>query len=209
MKRKILVIDDKEYWRDEIKRVFKNQKDIDYEIYEASNMDEARQVLINNRFDMVVIDMRLEEIEEGLRAIEAHRRWNPSAVPIVFTAYPSLQNCVKAMRLGAWDYIDKNDAFREYKDEGGNPIPSIQVLLKSAKEGLEHRFSPEAGPNSLWLQDHLPDLIKHYGGKVIAFIDEEVVGVEESLDTLKEKVRRISIEKGKEPYYMWVPKEIL
>lgn len=205
---KVLVIDDIESWRSEVVRVLKHRKDIDCEIDEASSIDDGNKALDNDLFDVVVIDMHIsEETEGGLVLIESLRRWNPSAVPIVFTAYPSLQNCVRAMQHGAWDYIDKNDTLHEYKNEKGKQIPAVQVLLGSIIEGLDHRFSPEAGPNSLWLQDHLPDLSRQYGGKIVAFIEEKVVAAEDSVELLKGKIRETYLGQTKEPYFMRIPRD--
>lgn len=139
MKYNVLIIDDIQPIRAEIRRVLKQTeiKDVrEYEFYEASNIGEANEALLKDQFDVVIVDMKLEEGEEGMIAIENHRRWNPSAVIIVYTAYPTLQNCVKAVKWGAWNYIDKNDALKEYRDESGRKIPSIQILSKSVIEGV-------------------------------------------------------------------------
>ncbi len=211
MRYKILIIDDQEKWRKEIIKVFNTQNDFEYELFEASSKEEALQALKNSRFDVITIDMRFEikedkDSEGGLKILhflETLRHWNPSSVAVVFTAYPSFRNCVEAMRYGAWDYIDKNNTFIEYKDDNGRSIPSVQMLLRSVKEGLEHRFSSEAGPNSLWLQEHLPELVEKYSGKMVAFIGEEVIGAGDSKEELQNTINELDRKKA---YYMWIPK---
>jgi len=72
----------------------------------ASNSQSAARLLESARFDIVLLDLKLEE-EKGLDLVpEFLRRW-PQLSIIVFTAFASIESAVEAMRRGAADYIPK------------------------------------------------------------------------------------------------------
>ncbi len=63
-------------------------------------------------YDVVVTDLRMAP-PDGLGLLaEARRRWPRTAV-VLMTAYASLDTARKALRLGAYDYVDKEGEFRE------------------------------------------------------------------------------------------------
>ena len=59
-----------------------------------------------NRFDLLLSDIRMPEMD-GLEFLrQVHLRW-PDLPVILMTAYGSLETIMEALRLGAWDYISK------------------------------------------------------------------------------------------------------
>lgn len=67
---------------------------------------EALRLIGEATFDLVLTDLRLDDLD-GLQVIaETHRR-SPETVVIVLTGYASLESAVKALREGAYDYLLK------------------------------------------------------------------------------------------------------
>ena len=68
--------------------------------------DEAIRRIGQTTYDLVLTDLRLDDLD-GLQIVaEAHRR-APETIVIVLTGYASLESAVKALREGAYDYLLK------------------------------------------------------------------------------------------------------
>ena len=77
--------------------------------YEAvMTIDEpgARRLLRNGHFDLVLSDVRLPS-GDGISLLEWMRKENPDIPFIVMTGYASVPDAVKAIKLGAVDYLSK------------------------------------------------------------------------------------------------------
>lgn len=79
-----------------------------YEVEAVGSSQEALDVLRDRRFDVVLLDLRLEENgDEGLRVLKAIRwRW-PKTLVIILTAYASLDSALEAIREGVDGYLQK------------------------------------------------------------------------------------------------------
>src|SRR4051812_47006863 len=63
-------------------------------------------------FDAVVTDLRMAP-PDGLALLQqVKQRWTDVTV-VLMTAYASLETARKALKLGAYDYVDKEGGFRE------------------------------------------------------------------------------------------------
>lgn len=198
MEKQVLIIEDDEGMRKQLKRVFEVYEDekLKFKVTTAKDVKEAEECLKRKGFDVAIIDMKLPEsptsgVEIVTKSMEDFRLHSPMILPIIYTAYPSYETCVNAMRSGAWDYIDKNS------------VDSMNKLLQSVKEGLERRYSSETGPDTSWLETHLPEFKKKYGDRFIALIGEEVVASGVIIDNLKEEMKEKYPDK--KPYYLWIP----
>jgi DNA-binding NtrC family response regulator len=58
------------------------------------------------RFGLVFADLHLPE-KDGMAVLEAARRVNASAYVVIITGYATLDSAIRAVRLGAYDYITK------------------------------------------------------------------------------------------------------
>jgi len=77
-----------------------------YRVTSATSGDEALQKMAEGSFDLVISDILMPEMNglEFLKSLKA--RW-PETKAIMMTAYASTDTAVKAIRLGALDYIPK------------------------------------------------------------------------------------------------------
>ncbi|MBC7359666.1 MAG: sigma-54-dependent Fis family transcriptional regulator [Desulfacinum sp.] len=67
---------------------------------------EGRALLRRGDFDVVLLDLRLGDMD-GMEILEEARRQNLRACMVIMTAFSTVQNAVKAMKLGAFDYLTK------------------------------------------------------------------------------------------------------
>ncbi len=75
--------------------------------------------------DLVVSDLRLDETTELTDLLPDVLRLRPGLPVIIITAFGTLDSAVKAMKLGAFDYITK-------------PFP-LEALTMAVRRALEHR----------------------------------------------------------------------
>ncbi len=103
MKRKILLVDDEEIFR---KPLAKTILSAGFLVEAASSVEEARERLAGDEFDLVVSDIRMPGTDGISFAREVHAAF-PDMPVILMTAYGSIKTAVDAMKAGAEDYILK------------------------------------------------------------------------------------------------------
>jgi CheY-like chemotaxis protein len=140
--------------------------------------DKISRLKIKKQFyDIMVIDMKMgSSDEEGLKIFDMQL----SCIKIVLTALPSIENCVKCLKAGAFDYIEKNS--QQY-----NPYEKLKF---SMKEGLEERLKKPFDPFMRWLNKNLAEFIEQYSGEHIAVIDEIVVEHDLRYEAFMERVKK-------------------
>jgi two-component system nitrogen regulation response regulator GlnG len=99
----ILVIDDDRSVRHLIAKAF---EDSDVQIVPAATAEEGMQLLDKGQFDVVLLDIMLPE-SSGLDLFERIHKAD-SKLPVIFiTSLSSSETAIKAMTLGAFDYLLK------------------------------------------------------------------------------------------------------
>ena len=73
----------------------------------AGTVQQALKHIQENRFELLLCDLNIEEESDGLKVIGAMRKANPQCVNIILTAYPALETAVEGIHLGIDDYITK------------------------------------------------------------------------------------------------------
>jgi len=64
------------------------------------------EMALNNSYDVLLLDMKLKDID-GMEILKKVKKDKPEIYIIVITGYSTVQETVKAMKLGANDYISK------------------------------------------------------------------------------------------------------
>ena len=77
-----------------------------YEVQEAASADEALMAFRAERYDLVVLDLRIGA-DNGLEVLAEMRRLGIQTPTLMITAYGSIRNAVRAMQLGAIDFLEK------------------------------------------------------------------------------------------------------
>jgi DNA-binding response OmpR family regulator len=73
----------------------------------AGTVRQALKHIQENRFDLLLCDLNIEEESDGLNVIRAMRKANPQCVNIILTAFPALETAVEGIHLNVDDYITK------------------------------------------------------------------------------------------------------
>ena len=103
MKQSVLIIEDDKTMRITLADALKNEG---YTVYAATDGKEGMTAIKEGSFSLIITDVRLPDIT-GMKILRHVRKEGISSIIIVMTAYGSIEDAVKAMRNGAYDYITK------------------------------------------------------------------------------------------------------
>ena len=132
----ILIVDDEDAQRSILKGYLEKKG---YKIFSASSGTEGIKTVQNNLIDIVLSDFKMPD-KTGLEVLEGVKKINPEISFVILTAYGTIEDAVKAMRLGAFDYIskpvdlDELDLMIERIIEHNNLKSEIQILKNQLKE---------------------------------------------------------------------------
>jgi len=99
----ILVVDDEASMREFLEILLSKEG---YRVSLAENGEKACELLEKEAFDLVVTDIRMEDID-GIGVLKKAKRENPETVVVLISAFATAETAVEAMREGAYDYIPK------------------------------------------------------------------------------------------------------
>jgi diguanylate cyclase (GGDEF)-like protein len=100
---RILVVDDEDIVRVLLKEILVEQG---YDVTEAADGNQALELLGKKGFDLIITDMVMPGMN-GVELLQAAFRIDPTYQVIMITGYPSVENAVRLVNLGAADYIVK------------------------------------------------------------------------------------------------------
>jgi two-component system response regulator HydG len=100
---RILVVDDQASVRELLKAVLESDG---HEVETAADGETAVARVGTGYHDLVVMDIRMPGID-GVEALERMKAVSPGTGVVIMTAYASVETAVRAMKLGALDYVTK------------------------------------------------------------------------------------------------------
>lgn len=99
----VLVVDDEEVIRRGFARTLAG---VDCNVATAWDGKEALDALEHNPYDVVLLDLRMPEMD-GMTVLRTIKQKWPDSEVVVITGYPSIETAKEAVRLGACDYLAK------------------------------------------------------------------------------------------------------
>jgi len=105
----ILIVDDEESFRTHLKRLFVRRG---YAVTEAANGAEALARAVQQRFDIVLLDIVLPGLD-GVEVLRTIKEQTPETQVIMMTGNATVSNAIASMKLGAYDYLTKPFDFEE------------------------------------------------------------------------------------------------
>ena len=99
----ILIVDDQKNMRTTLAIMLRSSG---HDVAEAKDGSEACEAIDDEAYDLVITDLRMGKLD-GIAVLRHIREVSPLTEAIVMTAYGTIETAVEAMRLGAWDYIQK------------------------------------------------------------------------------------------------------
>ncbi|WPP50244.1 sigma-54-dependent transcriptional regulator [Catalinimonas niigatensis] len=132
----ILVVEDEENLRGLLSKILSLEG---FKIHEAGDVTTAKDILFNETVHLVVTDVMLPD-SNGIEFTKFIKKEYPLTEVVVLTAFGNVKDGVRAMKLGAFDYLTKGD--------GDDMLPMI--AKKAVEKAVLHRqvqemeFRPES-----------------------------------------------------------------
>jgi len=99
----ILIVEDKESMLRMLSEALETEG---YSVITARDGEEGIEKLKQKKIDMVITDLKLPG-KNGLEVLRESKSLNPLSPVIVMTAYGSIETAVRAMKMGAYDFLTK------------------------------------------------------------------------------------------------------
>lgn len=172
----VLVVDDKEILRDSVAVALRRPG---FAVVSAGDAASALEVIARKRPDVVVTDLKMPGMT-GIELIERIREVDEDLPIILMTAYGTIETAVRALKLGAFDYITK-------PFEGDELVVSVKRAVEHARLKRENEVLRAAASGS-----GASSVVDGEGPSGA----ERLVGESEAMRTLKGKIAAIASSQG-------------
>jgi two-component system nitrogen regulation response regulator NtrX len=116
----ILIVEDEDAIRRVLKKVL-SEENPKYKLDEAPDGEKAISLIKTQHYDLVLCDIKMPK-KDGIEVLEFVSSYDSSIPIIMISGHGDLKTAVKAMRMGAYDYIEKP--------------PDLNNLLNSVRSAL-------------------------------------------------------------------------
>jgi len=99
----ILVIDDDQFFRELLVDYLAG---VGHQIFQAEDGQDGLVKFRNNSPNIVLLDLRMPKFD-GLQVLQALVKNSPNSPVIIISAEGTMEDVIKALQLGAWDYLIK------------------------------------------------------------------------------------------------------
>ena len=161
----VLVVDDYQAHADAVGDVLES---VGHDVVVCYTAEEAIARLKAQHFDVIVTDLMFDHTPAGLEVLSAARKHSPGTEVILLTAHSSVETCRRALKDGAFDYIEKAGT-------GGEEVDSDDlrtVVQHAAEKTAQQRV----------IRDLREQLDKHFGFEGIIARSPQMVRI---LDTIR------------------------
>ena len=125
---KILVIDDELSMRQFLQILLKKDG---YDVTTAENGEIALRKLKEEKFTVILMDYNMPDAIDGIDLLNELLHTSPKSQVIVITAYASTEQAIKAIELGAVDYVSKPFNVAEIRDIVRKCVASAAQMRKN------------------------------------------------------------------------------
>ena len=99
----LLIVDDEADFRESACRYLKR---MGFRVDEAEDGEEALNITVNKKFDVVILDIHMPGIN-GIEVLKQLQERDPSSKVIMLTGGGTIENAVESIKLGAYDFLTK------------------------------------------------------------------------------------------------------
>ena len=162
--KKVLTVDDDEFVREILAAYL---EDSGYEVLQAENGRLGLEIFRREAPDLVMLDLRMPEMD-GLEVLGRITEESPDTPVILVSGMGTIGDAIKALKLGAWDYIAK-------------PIHDMGVLEHAVNKALERAEFIEQRKR---YREHLEEEVK----KRTAEVEQRREELEKAYTNIKNEV---------------------
>ena len=138
MQPRLLIVDDEASMLEFLGLLFQGEG---YSVETASSVGEARRMLGERGYDLVLCDILMPD-GSGLELLREVKRDGAATAVIMMTAYTSTSSAIEAMKLGAYDYISKPFDVEELKVVVQKALEKAELVDENVylKRELQERY---------------------------------------------------------------------
>ena len=122
----VLLIEDEDSIRRVLKKVL-HEDNQSYKFTEAMDGQEGISMVKKQEFDLILCDIKMPK-KDGIEVLDFIRNHSPAIPVVMISGHGNLETAVKAMRMGAFDYISKP--------------PDLNHLLSTVRSALQLKAQP-------------------------------------------------------------------
>ena len=122
-----------------------------YEPTHCMTMELAKKEILRQNFRIALTDLRLPD-GDGIMLLAWIKDKRPDVQVIVMTSYAEIQSAVSAIKLGAFDYLEKpvnprilKEKIEQAMQNAPLPSPRVSVSQKKQRDGDEDRDGNRVG----------------------------------------------------------------
>jgi NtrC-family two-component system response regulator AlgB len=146
---RLLIVDDERNIRSSLAAFFQS---LGHEVRTAGSEREARALVEESAFDLVLTDYRMAEMN-GLELLAEIKRRRPETQVVLMTAYATVENAVAAMKAGAYDYVTKPFSLDQIQ-------PIVERALQMQRLQAENRALRNAIDEAPLLESHSGAMVR-------------------------------------------------
>ena len=146
MSTKILIVDDETNVRLNYRITLETEG---YEVFEAASSASALQQFLEHSFAVAILDMRMPGMD-GLELLAKMREVGITVPAMIVTAFSDVPHAVKAMKLGAIDFLQKPqrpedlrhivaEIVKRHAPQRDHPVETFNSHIVAAKRCLNLR----------------------------------------------------------------------
>lgn len=128
MHKKILVIDDEEFIRMNLKNIFEAEG---YSVDLRETGEEGLRAITEDKYDLAFLDINLPD-SNGIDILKKIKFDQPELLVIIITGFASIESAVSALKLGAYEYIKK-----PFKADAIKLIAKLALETQQLKEKVK------------------------------------------------------------------------
>jgi len=137
---KILVVDDDQGMREFMEIMLVQEG---YNVTSIGEPRKAIELCRKTSFDLIITDLKMPQIS-GIDFLKSIKDQKPDTIVILITAYASGETAIKAMKEGAYDYVEKGGSIEELKKVVRTALQKKGLI----ENNLEEEKSPAYPENS-------------------------------------------------------------
>jgi DNA-binding NtrC family response regulator len=121
-------------------------EDLGLLVSKFENSQEAADSLNQNNYDIAFIDLKMSPLD-GLQLLKEIKHHSPNTTVIIITAHGSIESAVQAIKMGAYDYLQKPFEFTDLQLYTQRIVD--YHLLKSEVESLRKEVNQYKSSNTI------------------------------------------------------------
>ncbi len=177
----ILVVDDEKRIVDSISLCLQKEG---FQTVGAFNGKEAVKLFQQEKFDLVLLDISMPGMN-GYEAMEHILQMDQDAVVVMITGNASVESAVRALKIGAWDYLKKPFEYADLRKTVKNALSQKQIIadkkamsVKLEASEKQYEYMVNNSPDLIFTLDKTGcfTFVNHQFNKVLGFSRHDLIG---------------------------------